>query len=134
AHDNCNRTAGNPEHCTPLKVHCQVWRFPGAPADTMCVNWAQQRRKREYEEIDPAGRAALDIVRIDFFDNAVGNHRGARCHPEDEHPQLRRNGQWMERDWSARQHHYCRAPYDYGLSPPDTVVEPAEQRTSEYPA
>src|SRR5580704_3279071 len=89
AHHDCNRTAGNPEECAPLKVHRQVWSVPGAPADTMCVNRTQKSGNRENEEIDPAGRATLDIVRIDFLDDAVGNHRGAGCHPKDEHPQLR---------------------------------------------
>src|ERR1700683_404525 len=88
AHHNCSRTAGNPEHCTSLKVQRQVWRGPGAPPDTIRVNWTHERCNRENEEIDSAGRTALHIVRVDFLDDAVGDHRGAGGNPEYEHSQL----------------------------------------------
>jgi hypothetical protein len=83
AHHNCSRTARNPKQSAVLKIRCQVWLGPNAFPDMPCVNWAHERCYRENEEIEPAGRAALHIIRVDFLDEAVRNllGGGARAVP-----------------------------------------------------
>ena len=72
-----------------LKVQRQVYRVPSASADAMGVHRAQKRGNRKNKEIDTARRTAFHIVGVDFLDDAVRNHRGARCDPEYEHSNLR---------------------------------------------
>src|SRR5208283_1464764 len=126
AHHNRSRTASNPKQSSLLKIRCQVWLDPNAFPDMICVNWAHERCNRENQEIDPASRARLDIIRVDFLDDAVRNHRGDRCDTKYEHCDLRWNRERHERDLDASEDHDRRAPHDYRFSPSDTVGDPTE--------
>ncbi len=90
-------------------------------------------RYRENEEIDFARRAALNPIWIDLLDDAVRNHRRARCDAEYEHCELRWNWERRESDLGTSQNPDRRAPYDHRFSPSDTVREPAEEWTSYNP-
>src|ERR1700686_5153923 len=119
AHHNRSRAASNPKQAALLKIRCQVWCDPNALPNMICEKWADERCNSEHQEIDPASRASLHVIRVDFLDDAVRNHRGARCDTEYEHSDFRGNWERVERDLSGRQDHDRRAPYDYRLSPSD---------------
>src|SRR5271168_2374181 len=124
-HHDCSRTASHPKKRAMLKMQMQVHRVSDAFADMLCVNGAKECGDSEDEEIDPARRAALHIVWIDFFDDAVRNHRRARRHAEYEHCNMHRNGQGFERDLGGSQNHDRRAAHDHRLSPSDAVRKPS---------
>src|SRR6202046_1222048 len=126
AHDNRGRTARDPKQHALLKMRCQVWTDPDAFANMICENWPHKRCNSKNEEIYRAGCATFHIVRVDFLDHAVGNHRGARCDTEYEHPDPCWNRDRPERDLSGTQDHDRRAPYDYRFPTSYTIGKPTE--------
>src|ERR1700735_2118086 len=120
AHDNRGRTARDPKQDALLKMRYQVWTDPDAFPNMICENWPHERCNSKNEEIYRARCATFHIVRVDFLDHAVGNHRGAGRDTEYEHADLCWNREWFERDLSGSQNHDCRAPYDCRFSPSDT--------------
>src|ERR1700726_2494391 len=133
-HYDRGRTASNPKKCALLKMQVQVHRGSNAFTDMLCINRAKECGNRKDQEINPASRAAFHIVWIDFFDDAVRNHRRARCDAEYEHRDVRRNWDGLERELEASQNHDRRAPDDHWLSPSYAVRKPSQQRTSKNPA
>src|SRR5271156_5434340 len=133
-HQDRGRTASNPKKCALLKMQVQVRRVSDALTDVLCINRAKECGNRKDQEINPASRTALHIVWIHFFDDAVRNHRRARCHAEYEHRDVRRNREGLERELEAGQNHHHRAPHDHWLSPSYAIRKPSEQRTSKNPA
>src|SRR5258708_26869775 len=112
----------------------QVWTDPDALDDVRWENGPEESCNSEHEEIYRANGTTFHIVRVDFFDHAVGNHRGARCDPEYEHSDLRRNWERLECDLSSSHDHDRRAAHDYWFSPSDTVGKPTKYRASHNPS
>src|ERR1700690_3792343 len=123
-HHDRGRTASDPKKCCLLKMQVQICRVPDAFTDMLCINRAEECGNRKDQEINPAGRAAFHIVRINFFDDTVRNHRRARCDAEYEHRDVRRNWNGFERELEASQNHDRCASDDHRLSPSYAVRKP----------
>src|SRR5271155_4720048 len=104
-HYDRGRTASHPKKRALLKMLVQVHRVSDSFTDMLCINRAQECGNPKDQEINPARRAALHIVWIDFLDDAVRDHRRARCHSEDKHRDVRRNWQEFEPELGGSQSH-----------------------------
>src|ERR1700722_18361967 len=121
AHHDGGRTANDPEKRALLKMQMQVRCSSDASADVLGINRTEECGDTKDQEVNAASGAALDVVRVDFFDDAVRNHRRARCHAKDEHRDVRRNGQEFERELESGQNNRRRAPDDHRFALPDSI-------------
>ncbi|ETN84078.1 hypothetical protein NECAME_17273 [Necator americanus] len=98
-------------------------------------HWCQPGAEGEHQEVDRPGRTALDVIRIDFLDHRVRQHRRTRTDTQQQAEHIARcNARRQIEDGRTGREHQQRTREQHRLAAAEMVGQIAQQRTADDPA
>src|ERR1700688_3576027 len=97
-------------------------------------NWTDQRGNTKRQEINRACRTPLDLIRIDFLDDGVGNHGGPRGDAADEQRKPCRHKRGRVKQLAEPDQHDDGAPEVDWLAADGTGSGPTKQSATRTPS